>query len=130
MKTSIALTVTALAMTLLPVTGVQATDGGTAIDMCKKLAGCVYDVGAHGDILILTDSGHIISCPSLSGECEVTSRPENVGTSPTGGIGYQPPQGPNQSSDGQNAVPAGNAYQPPQTITGSGSAAPVSGPIL
>lgn len=117
---SIALTAAAFAIAALPGGLAWATDGSTAVDMCKKLAKCIYDIGPRGDILILPGDGHIIACPSPTGECQVTARPAKVGSSPQPGNAYQPPQSLVETGADEESAPA--SAPPP--------ASPGSGPIL
>lgn len=117
-RLSITLAAAALATTLLSGSPAWATDGSTAVDMCKRLAQCVYDVGPRGDILILPASGHIISCASPTAECEVTVRPDKVGTQPQSGNAYQPPQSlvETGADSGEGDAPSA----PPPAGSGSG----------
>jgi hypothetical protein len=104
---SIALTAATLATVSMSGSPAWATDGGTAIDMCKKLAHCVSSVSSKGDVLIFTIDGHTIACPSTDSECEIIGRPAKVAVPPGGGT-YQPPPSlvESEPSSGEAAAPA------------------------
>ncbi|MHB1166852.1 MAG: hypothetical protein ACYC3K_16795 [Candidatus Nanopelagicales bacterium] len=117
-RLSIALTAAAFATAMLPGGSAWGTDGSTAVDMCKRLAHCISSVSSKGDVLIMTNDGHQIECPSLTEQCVITGRPGKVSAAPEGGGTYQPPPSLVESESPSGAAPA------------SQPAAPGSGPIL
>jgi len=58
-------------------TPAQAMTGHDAAVACEARGTpkCLVDYGSKGDLIILTDDGYVISCPTPSGQCTITTRP-------------------------------------------------------